>query len=56
MAFGEKIEGAMAFAEDANNGVTLVSIQGAHTLDLTIAVLGEYSDLSALTTTQFPEV
>lgn len=36
--------------------MTLVTIQGAHTLDLTIAVLGEYSALNALTTIQFPEL
>ena len=33
MAFGPEVEPAMAFAEDPANGVTLPSIQGAHTLD-----------------------
>ena len=56
MAFGPQVEGAMAFAEDATNGVTLVTIQGAHTLDLAIAVLGPFADLTALTTIQYPEV
>jgi predicted dehydrogenase len=56
MAFGPKVESAMAFAEQAENGATLVTIQGAHTLDLAIAVLGEFKAASALITTQYPEV
>ena len=40
VAFGPKVEAAMIFAENAVNGATLVTIQGAHTLDLAIAVLG----------------
>lgn len=55
-AFGPEVEPAMEFAEDATNGVTLVSIQGAHTFDLAIAVLGRFATLSALTTTQYPQV
>ena len=38
MAFGPKVENAMEFAEDGANGVTLVTIQGGHTLDLAIAL------------------
>ncbi len=34
---------------------TLVTIQGAHTLDFVIAVLGPLTDLSALATTQYPQ-
>lgn len=56
MAFGPDVEGAMAFGEKAENGVTLPTIQGAHTLDLAIAVLGGFADLSALASTQFAEV
>ncbi len=56
VAFGPKVEAAMSFAEDAANGVTLPTIQGAHTLDFAIAVLGPFADLSALTTTQFRQV
>jgi predicted dehydrogenase len=55
-AFGPDVEDTMAFAEEAENGVTLITNQGAHTLDLAIAVLGPFRDLSALTTIQFPEV
>ena len=56
VAFGPKVEAAMAFAENAENGVTLVTIQGAHTLDFAVAMLGPFADLTALTTIQYPEV
>jgi predicted dehydrogenase len=56
VAFGAKVEAAMSFAEDAANGVTLVTIQGAHTLDFAIAVLGPFADIAALATTQYPEI
>ena len=56
VAFGPKVEPALSFAEDAANGVTLVTVQGAHTLDFATAVLGPLTDLTALTTTQFPTI
>ena len=56
VAFGPQVEAAMAFAEDAENGVTLVTIQGAHTIDFAIALLGPLADLAALTTIQFPNI
>ena len=56
VAFGPQVEAAMAFAENAENGVTLVTIQGAHTIDFAIALLGPLADLAALTTTQFPNI
>lgn len=56
VAFGPQVEAAMAFAEDADNGVTLVTIQGAHTVDFAIALLGPWAELDALTTIQYPEV
>ena len=56
VAFGPKTEAAMAFAEDAANGVTLVTIQGGHTLDLAVALLGPLAGATALTTIQFPVV
>ncbi len=56
VAFGPKVEAAMAFAEDAAAGVTLVTVQGAHTIDFAIALLGPWTDTTALTTTQFPEI
>ncbi|WP_375508448.1 Gfo/Idh/MocA family protein [uncultured Caballeronia sp.] len=56
VAFGSQIEHAMTFAENPENGVTLVSIQGAHTIDLAIALLGEFTDITALASTQFPQI
>lgn len=56
MAFGPNVEAAMAFGEQAENGVTLVTIQGAHTIDLAIAVLGELDAAAALATIQYPQV
>ena len=34
----------------------LVSVQGAHTVDLAVALLGPWAELTALTTTQYPEI
>ncbi len=56
MAFGPKVEPAMTFGEDSANGVTLLTIQGAHTLDFAIAVLGSFAELTALLTTQYPMI
>ncbi len=56
LAFGPKVESAMAFGEDSANGVTLVTIQGAHTVDAAIAVLGSLTSVSALTSTQYAQV
>lgn len=36
--------------------MTLVTIQGAHTFDLAIAVLGKLASFSALATTQYLQV
>ena len=55
-AFGPEVEAEMAFAENADNGATLVTIQGAHTVDFAIALLGPWIELSAMTTTQYPRV
>lgn len=54
--FGPKAPEAEAYTEDPGTGVNLVTIQGAHTLDLVIALLGGLDDLSAMLTTQFPIV
>ncbi len=56
VSFGPKVEAAMAFGEKSENGVTLATIQGAHTLDAAIAVLGDFAGASALASTQFPQV
>lgn len=56
MAFGREVEGAMAFAEKPENGVTLVTVQGGHTVDTAIAVLGGFAEAAALVTTQYKQV
>lgn len=54
--FGPTPDPAVAYAEDPANGVSLVTIQAAHTLDLAIALLGGIAEVSALATTQYPEI
>ena len=54
--FGPRIEQAVAYTEDPSNGVTLVTIQAAHTIDLAIALLGGLVDLAALASTQYPKI
>ncbi len=56
MAFSQKIGAADAYLEDAGNGATLVSIHGGHALDLAVALLGDLKEISALATTQYPEI
>ena len=56
VAFRPKIGKADAYLEEAGNGATLVTIHGGHALDLVCAVLGGFQDLSALMTTQYPEI
>ena len=53
-AFGREIEPAMVFAEESAAGVNLVFIQGAHTVDLCIALAGELSDAAAIADRQYP--
>lgn len=54
--FGPATQPAEAYTEDPATGVNLVTIQGAHTLDLVQALLGGFESLSALTTTQYPDI
>ncbi len=54
--FGPSTPPAVAYTEDPATGVNLLTIQTAHTVDLAIALLGGLTDLSALASTQFPEI
>ena len=54
-AWGHEIEAGMIFAEKPDAGVNLVIIQGAHGIDLAIALVGSLADLSAIATRQYPE-
>lgn len=56
VAWGGEIEAAMVFAEKPEAGVNLVIIQGAHTVDLMISLVGGLADASALTSRQYPQV
>ena len=56
MTFGSRVEAAMAFGAVPENDVTLATIQGAHTIDTAIAILGEFVDASALATMQYREI
>lgn len=46
----------MLYAEDPASGVDLVTIQGMHTLDLAVALLGPFADIPAIAHTRFPEI
>ena len=56
IGFGPRTLPAEAYTERPETGVNLVTIQGAHTLDLVIALLGPLVALSALATTQYPMI
>ncbi len=56
IGFGPRTQPAEAYTESPDTGVNLVTIQGAHTLDLVIAVLGEIHNVSALAATQYPMI
>ena len=54
--FGPRTELAVAYTEDPANGVTVITIQAAHTIDLAIALLGSVDSFSALASTQYPRI
>ncbi|MBE7211720.1 MAG: Gfo/Idh/MocA family oxidoreductase [Gluconacetobacter diazotrophicus] len=54
--FGPAVDPAFAYTEEPENGVTVVSIQAAHTIDLAVALLGGLAGFDALAGTQYPEV
>ncbi len=54
--FAPSTDPAVAYTEDPANGVTVITIQAAHTIDLAIALLGGVEGFSALATTQYPEI
>ncbi len=56
IAFGREEGETDAYLEDPANGATLLTIHGGHAIDAAIAVLGPFSDLTALLSTQFPIV
>ncbi len=54
--FGPEVPAPFIYLEDPASFANLVTIQGAHTIDLAIAVAGGFSDASALATAQYPEI
>lgn len=56
IGFGPRTQPTEAYTEKPETGVNLVTIQGAHTLDLVIDLLGPFTDISALATTQYPMI
>ena len=54
-AWGGEIEPGVVFAEKPDAGVNLEIIQGAHTVDLAISLLGDLADVSAIAARQWPE-
>ena len=54
--FGPDVPAPFVYLEDPASFANLVTIQGAHTIDLAIAVTGGLSDASALATAQYPEI
>ena len=54
--FGPEVPQPYLYLEAHENFANLITIQGAHTIDLAIMVTGALEDLSALATTQYPEI
>ncbi|MDQ2844548.1 MAG: Gfo/Idh/MocA family oxidoreductase [Acidobacteriota bacterium] len=54
--FGPIVPKPYLYLEEPKNGVNMVTVQAAHTIDFAIAVLGELADLAALNTRQYPEI
>ncbi len=54
--FGPDVPAPFVYLEDPGNFANLVTIQGAHTIDLAISVVGALGDLNALATAQYPEI
>lgn len=56
IAFGPQTEAADVYLNDHSNGATLITIHAGHAIDTAEAVLGDLTDVQALTTVQFPQV
>jgi predicted dehydrogenase len=54
--FGPDVPAPSLYLEDPANFANLVTIQGAHTIDLAIALAGALGEASALATAQYPEI
>ena len=54
--FGPDVPAPYVYLEDPANFANLVTIQGAHTVDLAVAVAGPLGEANALATAQYPEI
>ena len=54
--FGPDVPEPFVYLEDPASFANLVTIQGAHTIDLAVAVAGALDDANALATAQYPEI
>jgi predicted dehydrogenase len=54
--FGPDVPAPYLYLEAPESFANLITIQGAHTVDLVITVVGALEDLSALATAQYPEI
>lgn len=54
--FGPKVPPPFAYLEDPKSFANLVTIQGAHTLDLLLALAGPAEKVAALLSRQFPNI
>lgn len=54
--FGPDVPASVLHFKDPQNFANLVTIQGAHTVDLAIAMSGELADMSALATAHYPAI
>ncbi len=54
--FGPDVPDPFLYLEDPGNFANLVTIQGAHTIDLALTAVGPLAEMGALLTTQYPEI
>ncbi len=54
--FGPDVPEPYAYLEVPENGANLVTIQGAHTVDLAAALAGPFADVTGLATRQYPRI
>ncbi len=54
--FGPDVPAPFVYLEDPESFANLVTIQGAHTVDLAVAVAGAIAEANALATARYPEI
>ena len=54
--FGPDVPAPFLYLEDPDTFANLITIQGAHTVDLALATVGPLAEMGTLLTTQYPEI